>query len=594
MSKDVLIEITRLGSQLNMVARGEGLPQQGTDLGPRDPIDLNEAQLDALRRGSLTEAEVDEVVEKVSQWLFGDGLGFALPPILTHAGVGEIRLVFSVSDQARDLLPDVPLELAVMQGGASPLIINPKVEAFVRLLPRTGLPQTTSLSQNWPLRILLVRSNPIDLGGAVPQAIPVRDAILESGARLWQKLRPGQPMLTNPVQVDVISSEVGIDKVASWDALRERLAEADYHILVYLGHGDPLPGFGGVSSGGALFFEDPGTATGPMSESVSTRQLTPALLDHPVPLVILAGCLTAAEVPAQKQDFVTKNTPQWIRGNQGVAQALVSSESSVQCAVGMQYQIDDKAAKRFLAFFFRSLIEEKPGNVQAAVRRARAELHAKAPHPPYWSAPVLFSTLPPEPLFAYMATPPVVPQDPNEVARQKLMQEFRSGLWSRSSLLPDPKARELILTPLDDVETQLRTSQLMQGPVIMPGRAAAQPDTTTTVPVVLYGNLDVHMLKGRITIGGEGAAVTKIELADGLKQAGYRLLSSAEGQSQVFELERAQANNQPLTDNTTLFTVEVQLGPILPLVYPVGVEVLEVKPEHAIVVGNNAIVVPRE
>src|SRR5207253_1739648 len=117
-----------------------------------------------------------------------------------------------------------------------PLVVTPQVEALVYLLPKaTPSPQSMKLP-HWPLRVLIVRSNPPDLGGVVPPAGPIRDAIVALGNDVALHLPPGQQV--NPVQVDVLSSEPGIAMPATWPAVAAQIAGHSYHILVYLGHGD--------------------------------------------------------------------------------------------------------------------------------------------------------------------------------------------------------------------------------------------------------------------------------------------------------------------------------------------------------------------
>ena len=145
---------------------------------------------------------------------------------------------------------------------------------------------------------------------------------------------------------------------------------------------------------------------------VTADKLAVLLRSHPVPTVLLIGCLTAVDPAdprpnaAQIRALALAATPQWMRGSLGVAQAFVDSEAGVQFAVGMQYRLEQDNAVGFLNEFFFSLLHGNPGHVRGrGARGARAPAFG-SPQPQSWSAPVVFRALDDEPMFAFLARLP--------------------------------------------------------------------------------------------------------------------------------------------------------------------------------------------
>jgi len=578
MSSDFLIKIVPGNNdQLALIVEADTLPQVGQRL-PRLPLNLDISLIDQLRRGDAQAISVQRVTAAVSAWLLGNDLNAFLLITLGGRQGGQVRLVFNVDERLRAALADLPVELLELNGSVVPLALNPKISAIVHLLEKVGVPQNSPSARSWPLRVLIVRSNPFDLGGSVPSATLIRDDIM----RLGRQLGP------NLVKVDLLSSEVGVARSATWEAFREQLRKTPYDIVVYLGHGDLLPANEGLPPSGVLQLE---TSDAAAHTPVSAKQLAAVLYNYPVPVVILAGCLTAADLPNEIKQSVEESLPQWMRGSQGVAQALVNSESGVQFAVGMRYRLETQDAVTFLRIFFRSLLHDKPGNTEEAVRAGRAELHAIRPFPPSWAAPVIFSTRSSEPRFDFLATPPPMIEAFDEQA-----QELRNIFWKR--LIQQPLSKRLpggldpLYQVLADIEQRLRGDPLNKGPLLMPAMVEAPAGQTITLPVELHGQLELDELKGKIVVSGEAVSVQWVRGTQALRDRGYQVLAAPDGNEIMFQIERTPNNAGGPLPEGSLFEITLTLSAMFPIVYSVNVNVFAIVPYRLIRLGNNAIIVP--
>jgi formylglycine-generating enzyme required for sulfatase activity len=169
------------------------------------------------------------------------------------------------------------------------------------------------------------------------------------------------------------------------EKLGKRLEAFAYHVLVYLGHG----GLDTSEQNGACLIYLEGEDH--YSRQLPGEDLADLLQTFPVPVVLLAGCLTAAG-PA-------------LEGSLGVAQLLVRRPSGVRCAIGMRNRLEDADATEFLRAFFNHLLNrtgEYPGHVEEAVRAGRLALRNHSKQPSAWSAPALFSNVLPEPVFPFL------------------------------------------------------------------------------------------------------------------------------------------------------------------------------------------------
>jgi hypothetical protein len=574
MSNDFRINISPNGGALRVEALGKELALAGENFDRQLPT-FDQAELDKLRGGNADGHLVTKVASEVSSWLLGNDLNIHL----SRAVKKKVRVVLNVARELRDPLAQVPVELIALKGAGLPLLINDKVEGLVHLLGGAGSASQSATAHLWPLRVLIVRSNPTDLGGGVPEGEPIRQEISAIGSEIAPNL----------VHVDLLSSETG--NPATWPALQEQLKSA-YDIVVYLGHGDLLPGFDNQP---VLQFE---TDSGTGKEQVTASQFAGILHERPAPVVILAGCVTAAEVNPAFMNDVEELRPRWMQGNQGMAQALVdSSDSGVQFAVGMRYKIETKDAKVFLQAFFRSLLRDKPGHVEAAVRAGRRALHAASALSLGWSAPVVFSKLSREPLFAFLANPPKATISDDLIEQRELIQKIRDIFWQNLIGLPSraslpPGVLEATLTPLESIENELRQKLLTHGPILMPARVETKPDgTLPPVPVSLFGALTVRVLKGKVLVGGEGATIAKIQPNPALQASGYEWLGNITGSEATFRIERTQGK-QPLPPGD-LFSVELAVGPAVPARYLVTIDTITSEPKRLVWGGNNAVIVPK-
>lgn len=589
MSHEFLIDIAPNGQdlRLNLRSNQPGVPAGGQPFNRNQP-DIPEDSLSKLRSGSATPLVVEDIAFRVSQWLLSNDLHPVLNAALAMPSGEPVRIVFSVNDEnLRAKLSDVPFELCSLSGvGVVPLALNGRVASIVHLLPKVGTPPVAPNSGVWPLRVLIVRSNPLDLGGGVPAAAPMRDKIHE--------LIDNHPDLNRDlVHVHIVSSEQSnaLEGVPTLEKLRKQLQKFDYDILVYLGHGD-VSQFPGMAPVGVLQLE---TDDGAAHVTVPVDQLTMLFHQRPVPVVILAGCLTASEVDASLKEDVERNIPQWMRGSQAVAQALINSESGVQFAVGMRYRLETEDAKRFLLGFFKSLFSDDPGHVEAAVRAARAELKLGPPNSYSWSAPVVFRSLGTEPMFPHLATPP--PAAYPNVAQQ---QSLRAIFWDMLSKFPwklrvaPESGIDLIREQLDDAENQYLQAFREHGlALLMSGRVEAMYESAAIVPLELHGRLKANTLRGDVIFGSDQVKITSIKATQQLLDAGYQVLSLARDNQASFYIEREKSSSEPKElPQGALLDIYVELGTAYQFVCPVSVSLRKVEPNGPVYPGNNAVIIP--
>jgi hypothetical protein len=574
MSNDLLFEIAPSDGQLRLNLKGGNLPAAGYPLS-RPPFRLPPDQLDQLRRGDAPPALVQHVKGAVSQWLLDNDLIPLLLQVLGQQNDEPVRLIFTTNDeQLRSDLADVPFELVVLPGGI-PLALRQMVASLVHLLPYAGIKPPTPISASWPFRVLIVHSNPPDLGGQVPDVAPIRDAIL----KLRNDLDPQH------LQVDVLSRQDGDGVVGrpTPSMLRKRLNTISYDVLVYFGHGDLQENFAELPPVGVLQLE---SDDGDAHTIVLTDQLAQLLHDRPVPVVLLVGCLTAAQpVP----DEIMEMIPQWMRGSQGVTQALVNSESGVHFAVGMRYRIDGTDAKRFLAHFFRSLLVENKGNVEAAVRAGRTAVYWTNPNALSWSAPMVFRTLGSEPMFPVLASAPSCPSiAEHQERRAEIWKHLAAYKWSYS-----PEGRASMHYLLEQEEQKMRqVFQLRQASLIMPDFLNLRPEESpVTLQVHLYGSAAVDELEGRLVAGNGEVNIQAVKATEALKESGYNIFSDVEGNQGTFLIKKqASHNGDPLPEGP-LFDVTMTLGSSVQIVCPVTTDIVNIKPPRLVCSVDNAVIV---
>lgn len=579
-----------------------------------------------LRGGMPTEPLVMRIADEVSNWIMGQDMpGYLHAPL--HGNV-PVRIIFSIDRSLWDSYVDLPFELLRYQNNW--LVMQEKVSAIVHQLPS----RTTSKSPNQsvPLKVLVVRTSPSGLPVKVPPAGPICNQII----RLAQ-----DHVGRNLIQLDLLSREVRslepdmtweqfeaahlpdlkpkpgesaeeahrkenlrwreyrqylLDKKVTelspgtWTFFQERLLNNDYHILVYLGHGNHLDIDNSKRKTGVLQFEED---EGKRIEPVASMQFNEVLQrkNVPVPVVLLAGCLTAAEydaLPQEEKESLRQRRLQWSVGSQGVAQGLIDSASGVQCAVGMRYQIETNDAFHFLNAFFLSLLDHNPGNVEAAVRAGRSALFADRQFPPSWSAPVIFRAKSEEPMFRFLQDIPKA----YKLKREDLKnQDLRESAWS--SLLEDPDS-QLAPQVLKLIEENIRSTAQDKDkgvPVVMPEMKKAAPGETVTVPISLAGELPVESMKCTVAVSGEGASIVSIEGTQAFKDKNFQLSDvTGSGTPEIaFIIKRSGAENA--LPEGEILEAGVTVGASVPAKYTVNMNVLGIQPKQIVHPVNNVVLV---
>jgi CHAT domain len=579
------IAIRSVGGQDFFDVFGLGLPQAGTSV-TRPAFSINSALADSLRRGNALAPEVRQVIQAVSQWVGHPAVTVPLTFALAQPG-DPVRLIFSVDDaQLRNDLSDVPFELIQIDNQSPPLAVHPKLGSFVHLMPKAGQEPAASAIDVGTLRILIVRSNPMDLrpdpndpNRGVPRAMLFVNQI--------RQIHSG-PL----VQVDVLTRDEGADTaikgLPTRDSLYERVSTDAYHIFVYLGHGDVASGHTDVAPIGLLQLE---TADGRVNDPVPANKLAELLLRWPIPVVLLIGCQTAtAGAPAApNQPLIDQRIPQWLRGSQGVAQALVNSVAGVSVAVGMRYRIEADHAVTFLTTFLHNLlIGNNQGHVERAVTTARARLSFAYNNEYSWSAPMVFAAPHQEPLFRF-STPRMCPVFPDDRRR------IRTQIWEYFSHLPLSQRVPSLVKPLRDILTQIETTWLSSAgaavPLLVPSYAEGTPGQEVELTVELTQPLHVDRLAGLLKIGANGA-VTNHFVADQALGANHFTVAGTTAANVVFFcVTRNNSGAFPLPAGT-LFRIRVRLGPTPMVIHPVTIESLIANPVDTLTcVWDNALVV---
>jgi hypothetical protein len=552
---------------VSLALQGAAVPN-GLLLVQRPKLQLDAADIENFRRGKLEVQGFNNLVSKINDWLLDPELRTILAKSIGSNGK-RLRLVFVLKDEVRALVNDVPLELLWHDTPDKWLLLRNDVEALVYKLEKAVNATSTLSSSNWPFRVLIIRSNPPDLGGQVPEVAALRDRILQQAAHFGEGM----------VQIDIISEEPGIDRPATWTNLREHLKlTSDYNVLVYLGHGEVVPAQTGGEPVGHLYME---SEDGGGHQPISSPQLAKLLAKYPVPVVILTGCLTAADAPGVRS------------GGQGMAQALVnSSEAGVQVAVGMRTELRTDAALSFLEAFFSTLLKSKEsGNIEYAVSMARGELFLDKPFPPSWAAPVIFRAAEQEPMIEYLGQPVSFRVSP----KMQMLLEVRSTLWKR---LPDlitqgavSEGLPAFKIALADIQQSLRQEGLQEGPLLLPSGVAVIADQASEIEIELEGQLSVSTLACRLLIGGDAATVVDSSASEPVKQAGFQLLAD-QGNKSVFEL-RSNTAEARLLPAGTILKLSIKGKNVAPGLYPITLEVQKIDPLVRFWPGDSVLLVPR-
>ena len=525
----------------------------GTTVLARKMPALDAKKLDDLRRGDSKEAIVDALQADISAWILGKELAKPLGQLL--GGNQRYRVLVRMDRELLAALSDLPVELMTLPKALQPLVLHPNIGAMVHV-PPVGAALPPPPVRDWPLRILIARSNPIDLGGAVPEV-----QILDAAG--------GMP--DGAVQVEVVSSEAAGDDPVTWQAFRKALASQVFDVFVYLGHGDLQQGPTGTAPVGYLQFESP---DGKGHESIDARRIAAEFLQHPVRVVVLAGCMTGAQLQAaeqETQDLVASSLPQWQRGAQGVAQAIVDSEAPVELAIGMRDRLEVGDAGLFLASFFRSLIDSPDshdrGDVEKAIRAARADLFGNAPIPPTWSSAVVF-VKGAAPFFPFLAEPP--PQATFSAEKQKKVDGVREARRAMAKLFVDAVSDRTpflqALAAVADSEKAAVGKDAMVKPRFL--KAPAGP---ADIEVELLGSIKARRLEGKVSIGGEDVAIDRLVPHPRLDDSGWDFLSGDADSKVKFVLEREAGSPPAKLAAGPLFTIKATIGGTAPAIHEVVV-----------------------
>jgi hypothetical protein len=571
--------------------------------GLRETLSLTEDETLALLMGDLSKDEAKSLVEdvsaKISQWFLGEDLKLFFPVIIRGlSGDDHIRLIFSPHASLRTIdydLCGLPLEMIRPNIDSDPYVLSPQVSSITHLLekPLSSSPSLSSLA--YPLRVLIVRSNPPGLGLAVPEAGPIREEILALGKQISPEA----------VEVDVLSSEPSINRPATWSAFTEQLDKTQnepYDILIYLGHGSLMQD--GPRQVGALQLE---AEDGGGAKHVLGRELVTPLTGHKVPVVLFVACLTAAQMAdADKKRFeelYKKRAPEWIRGSQGVAQTLINGGTGTQVAIGMRYRLEVEDALLFLKKFFEGLLNLNKGNVEASVQLARRALKNLG-YPTAYSAPVVFSSKHEEPLFSFLTGPP-----PPIAACQKPEGEWeaRNIVWKNIESMPwetrSDEFKNIYLELLKEVEktainTATRNAALIMPEVVPPEKPdwlVKKPSELIKVPVMLYGSLAVNkvdVLEGRFIVDREDVTILGAQPSKELEESGYGLSITPKARQIEFTIKPSGNGDTKNLQDIKLFEVNIHLGTAFATRYNIQVSGIRSEPGMKICPGTNAVIVP--
>jgi hypothetical protein len=574
MSAELRITPVPHATGMTLLLQGATLPPAGRQV-QRQLLQLDAGLMERFRRSELTPAELAQLSGTITDWLLDAEVRGILTAELAGNG-GGLRVVFVVPETARPIVAQLPLELLWHDAPNSPLVLRKDVQSLVYLLSKTRSDQVPETS-NWPFKVLIVRARPADLED-VPEVAGLANQIQKMGEHYGQRM----------VQIDVISSEPGIGVPATWNTLREHLRQTgDYNVLVYVGHGEVLPGTTGDEPMGQLFME---SEDGAGHKPVSAAQLARLLRTYPIRMVVLAGCLTGAD---------PVGTTRQRGGELGVAQALVnSSEAGVQVAVAMRTEIQTTTAITFVRSLFRSLLNIKPdpsgrrpaGDVDRAVRAAREELYLDNDFPPQWAAPIVLRATEREPFLEFLANP--IQFHVSEMMEGLLL--LRAQFWtaltdySLAAGLPEPLLGRQ--AGLNDLTASIRAEGLKQGPLLLPRDLPLGPGQSGEAIVELAGALATTELRGRVTASNDGW-VKKLTMPQHLP-AQFQLLTDA-NDAGWFEFRAKGAGPTQLPAGEILrVQIDVPQGTSSG-VYPLRIEILKMAPTGILWPGDGAVIVPR-
>lgn len=569
MSHQFTFDIRPNGDDVEITIRGDDLPQAG-QVFTRSIPSFAANQIDVFRAGDAKPKDIEELGKLVSEWLLGPDLKPLVGQWISKPGSDMLRLVFTIDSRVQLALNDLPFELIRTDSASDPIVVHPRVENFLYLLPKVGAPPSTS-TLDWPMRVLLVRSNPGDLGGKVPPAGPIRDGILKMAEKQFGP---------NRVQVDLLSrDEPGAIGPPTWENFK-LTASSQYDVMVYLGHGDLQIVHKDLPPVSQLQFENLNPA---YHDPIASKRLATFLADHQIPAVVLAGCLTAADPAAA----MPTNLATWMRGNQGMAQALVNSASGVMFAVGMRCKVDGTEASGFITEFFKNLFERDKGNLERAVRAARREMFGAKPFTSSWAAPVVFSSLPKEPVFEYLTRTGTFIM--TAAINQEL--DFRESFWPMLADSPAAQRRASLMNAVNKNRDALKTQILKQGAMLLPEMVDGALGQTAAVPITLEGPFSCTYFQGKFSVGPG----LKVGIARGtslLLDRGYRVLNDMTDPG-VFQIQQKDRKNAPAPlPNGKILEIDVSVAADASRVCPINLDAMATDTAQPFWPGNSAVIVP--
>ncbi len=608
MTKDFIIGFTRAEEGKvkivrfdTMKSKGREMPQERdlfiVEVEQRQPPPPTPVVIEPSTLGELRDNEEDDgrhkvhfVGDRISKWLLGDDVREALLATLTALPQDQrLRLIFRVDNTLRETFDStqLPVELITPEGQDTPYSLSERVAAVIHLVDENANGGPPANSFDWPLRILIVRSNPKDLGLAVPEAEPIRKSILRLGET---QFAPGA------IVVDVLSSEASINKPATWKAFTDQMKENNdsYNLVIYLGHGSVKTSDGSS----CLQFED-----GEGHKDVPHFDIISPFQSNQVPVVLLVACLTAEQIAEERfKTLHQRKMSEWLRGSRGVAQALISSwETRTQLVVGMRYRLDVGDATMFLEEFFDSLLRINRGDVEAAVHSARRKLREHSKFPAAFSSPVIFRRLQSESgadelLFRFIAEKeykPTACQGP--VGEwQPIRNVFWNNLVSTGWTTRSEEGKQTYQKLLADVEAVLIQKAIATAPLILPDSVVILPEGSGIFAVKLHGSLGsekIEKLEGDVLFDRDDIVIGGATTSDELRAKGYRAATDINGRSVHFTIEPANENAQSL-ENVTLFNITVKVGKEFPLLSPVNLSGIQSTPQRRICPGTNMLIIP--
>jgi beta-lactam-binding protein with PASTA domain len=267
----------------------------------------------------------------------------------------RIKLQIDPTDSAVAELASLPWELLYREETRDYLNLS-RTTPLVRYLnvQRPFSPQSFEL----PLRILVVMSSPE--GAALLNLEQERKLIEQSWA------------CHSGVEVDFL------ERPSTTQRLSDKLAEKDYHVLHYMGHGD----FDHATGQGVLLLEDDNSQ--PLA--LDGQTLGGVILQDvkSLRLVFLNACDTTKATNQKGQDPFA-----------GVATAMIMA--GIPAVVAMQFPITDKAAVSFAGTFYPRIVSGYP--VDAAVSEGRKAIKLADSSTMEWATPVLLMRSPDGVLF---------------------------------------------------------------------------------------------------------------------------------------------------------------------------------------------------